>query len=358
MKPEDPRDRAVERLLRQSLRADVISPASAECLNAETLAVWADGGLDAADLERVEAHASDCARCRALMSGMVRSAPSAPEVGGRFTWSIRWTVPLAAGLAAAVLWMVVPGRLSSDVAQEQGRLQARAEAPGSAAPALADRLEAPPSAPSQEKAVSALERPADARQSPARVEATGRADEMKAKEVATLDTLAKTASAAKKAADAPKPVPAGQRAEARAAMAAPAPASPPAASAAGEAVGRLRQAGPSEVASPDPQVRWRIGVSGSVEGTRDGGATWEPAAIGIVAELTGGSSPSRSVCWLVGRGGVVVVTSDGQAWRRVPFPEATDLTAVQATDHRTASVVTVDGRSFRTSDGGATWRRP
>ena len=66
-----------------------------------------------------------------------------------------------------------------------------------------------------------------------------------------------------------------------------------------------------------------------------------------------------SVCWLVGRGGVVLLSTDGRNWRRVAFPEATDLSAVQATDARAASVSSADGRTFSTTDGGVTWvRRP
>jgi len=43
----------------------------------------------------------------------------------------------------------------------------------------------------------------------------------------------------------------------------------------------------------------------------------------------------------------------------VAFPEVTDLSAIQATDARNASVSTADGRTFSTTDGGATWvRRP
>jgi hypothetical protein len=34
------------------------------------------------------------------------------------------------------------------------------------------------------------------------------------------------------------------------------------------------------------------------------------------------------------------------------------LAAVQASDASTATVTAVDGRSFRTSDGGATWVQP
>jgi len=79
---------------------------------------------------------------------------------------------------------------------------------------------------------------------------------------------------------------------------------------------------------------------------------------GIAAVLTAGAAPTTTVCWVVGRGGVVLLTTDGRTWRRVAFPEMTDLSAVRATDARTASVSTADGRIFSTSDGGATWDRP
>ena len=87
----------------------------------------------------------------------------------------------------------------------------------------------------------------------------------------------------------------------------------------------------------------------------DSGTTWEAAPAPSITELTAGSAPSTSVCWVVGRGGVVLVTTDGRTWRRVAFPEATDLTAVRARDGRSASVTTADGRPFSTTDGGVTW---
>jgi len=42
----------------------------------------------------------------------------------------------------------------------------------------------------------------------------------------------------------------------------------------------------------------------------------------------------------------------------VTFPEIADLSAVRATDARSASVSSADGRTFTTSDGGMTWTRP
>ena len=75
------------------------------------------------------------------------------------------------------------------------------------------------------------------------------------------------------------------------------------------------------------------------------GATWELLPTGGPAELTAGSSPSPFVCWLVGRGGVVLRTTDGRRWERVPFPEPVDLVSVQSSDAQTAVVTTTDGRA-------------
>jgi photosystem II stability/assembly factor-like uncharacterized protein len=60
---------------------------------------------------------------------------------------------------------------------------------------------------------------------------------------------------------------------------------------------------------------------------------------------------------VVGKAGAVLLTTDGVTWRRVAFPEMADLSAVRATDARSATVSTVDGRMFTTTDGGETWSR-
>jgi photosystem II stability/assembly factor-like uncharacterized protein len=53
----------------------------------------------------------------------------------------------------------------------------------------------------------------------------------------------------------------------------------------------------------------------------------------------------------------VLVSTDGRTWRRVTFPEITDLSAIRARDARSVSVTTADGRIFNTTDAGATWAR-
>jgi photosystem II stability/assembly factor-like uncharacterized protein len=104
-------------------------------------------------------------------------------------------------------------------------------------------------------------------------------------------------------------------------------------------------------------TRWRVIGAGQVERTTTGGARWERATLPESATLTGGSSPSPSVCWLVGRTGAMYVTTDGLRFIRVPFRERTDFISIQATDARRATVVTIDGRTMRTEDQGATWVR-
>jgi photosystem II stability/assembly factor-like uncharacterized protein len=61
------------------------------------------------------------------------------------------------------------------------------------------------------------------------------------------------------------------------------------------------------------------------------------------------------VCWLVGRSGAVLVTTDGTRFSRVSAPAPADFVSVSATDARNATVATADGRRFRTTDQGATW---
>ena len=92
-----------------------------------------------------------------------------------------------------------------------------------------------------------------------------------------------------------------------------------------------------------------------VQRSADGGATWTILASGATEDLTAAAAPSATVCWIVGRAGTVLLSTDGAQWRRVGFPERVDLTAIQATDSRDATVTTVDGRRFRTADGGRTW---
>ena len=110
------------------------------------------------------------------------------------------------------------------------------------------------------------------------------------------------------------------------------------------------------IVSPDSSVRWRIAGGSEVERTIDGGRTWEIQSTGVPATPTSGAAPSPTICWLVGPGGIVVLSTDGRTWRRVQFPEAIDLTSIRASDGTNATVTAADGRTFTTVDAGKTWR--
>jgi photosystem II stability/assembly factor-like uncharacterized protein len=110
-----------------------------------------------------------------------------------------------------------------------------------------------------------------------------------------------------------------------------------------------------DIQSPDGNIRWRLDGP-TVSRTSNGGATWSEQYTGTATPLTAGSAPSPTVCWVVGLRGVIVLSTDGQTWRRIDFPHpAADLIRVTASDSNTATVTAADGRVFRTVDGGRTW---
>ena len=92
-----------------------------------------------------------------------------------------------------------------------------------------------------------------------------------------------------------------------------------------------------------------------MERSSDGGATWLPVPIPVTPLLAGGSAPTNTVCWLAGRAGTVLLSTDGTTFRQVTKPVDADLVSVRAIDARSATVRTADGRTFATTDGGATW---
>ena len=110
-----------------------------------------------------------------------------------------------------------------------------------------------------------------------------------------------------------------------------------------------------DVASPDGESVWVFASGGRLWRSTDRRATWQPQTSGVTADLLAGSAPSATVCWLVGRDATVLVTTDRTRWSRVVFPEHVDLVTVTATDARSATVTTRDGRRFVTGDAGATW---
>ncbi len=362
------RDRAVETLL----RSRGLHAAGDACLEPETLAAWVDGGLSGDQAAKAESHVADCARCQAFLATLVKTAALVPasEPWWRRRWGVGILVPLAAGAAAIALWVASPAYQPPSTSMAR----IRTDSPPKPEASVVDQLRVPPSPTNEGRQQAPAETPVGSRdeakkdagdstrqKAQAEVEEQARADD-KPRALADLqkleaDKASETLSSAVQAAATP------------AAALAPsaAPSSPASAVQDAGAAGRLARAparalgaaqnaiSVREIASPNPAIRWRIGASGSIQYSSDGGTSWQPAATGVTTDLMAGSSPSLSICWVVGRSGTVLLTLDAVRWQRVPFPETVDLTAVQASDGRTATVRTADSRSFRTADAGATW---
>ncbi len=109
--------------------------------------------------------------------------------------------------------------------------------------------------------------------------------------------------------------------------------------------------------TPNTKVLWRSADGGFVERSPDGGATWEGQPLpGISGEIAAGSSPTPTICWLVGSGGTIFITKDATNWKKIAPPVSVDFTAVTANDASNATITAADGRKFQTSDGGKHWK--
>jgi len=108
------------------------------------------------------------------------------------------------------------------------------------------------------------------------------------------------------------------------------------------------------IAPPDRSVTWFVGKNGMVR-RRDADGVTHIQRSGVSTDLTAGAAPSAAVCWIVGRSGTIIRTTDGEHWTLVSAPTVDNLIAVSARGANDATVTTAGGRSFATSDGGASW---
>jgi photosystem II stability/assembly factor-like uncharacterized protein len=78
---------------------------------------------------------------------------------------------------------------------------------------------------------------------------------------------------------------------------------------------------------------------------------------GTTADLLTGAATSRDVAWIGGRGGIILRTTDGSTWERIPAPMVLklDWTSIVASDAQHATITSADQRAFSTADGGRTW---
>jgi hypothetical protein len=346
------RDRILEQALKHELSAAGTPPAGA-CLDAETLGAWVDGGLDAAAMAATEVHVAGCARCQALAGTMAKSTPTLGTSGttgtqGTFSLWRWWLAPIAAGVTAVTLWMVIPEQPPpSAVAPPVAEVMTPSRDANAEQPSFA-----PQTAPDTGSIAGADRRrsvPVDTLAAGARADQQQeKAKEEERKEVAAVQERVGLADS--------RPAPA--------AMPPPAPASPPPPAAVAlesAAVGALQKSARQanafiEIATLDPSLGWRI-AGDRIERSGDGGRTWIGRRQNAGDRLAAGSAPSSSVAWFVGAAGLVLLTTDsGATFSDVSLAEPLDLASVAAIDARNASIYSVVGRRFRTDDGGRTWR--
>jgi hypothetical protein len=342
------------------------------CLDVETLAAWSDGTLGRRDRAVAEGHAATCARCQAMLAAMAKTAPPVPMRKWWQTSAVRWLVPVASVSAlAVVVWMNVPAQRLA--------VQSPQMSPANSAPAPVSEANRADTAPSKAKDTRAAERPAEPKRTEQR---DARADKENAP-VAAADKVASLPEQPAASAVVPEGAadqtfrtriqsPAPAASPPIAAAAAPPPQSASAAQSTLRSVtdrasaenvviqppqSPARRSPPAllSVQSPTQDVRWRIVAGTTVERSTDGGTTWLTQSTGAPVRLVAGAAPSPTVCWLVGPGGVVLLSKDGRTWERAAFPEAIDLTTIVATDGSSATVTAADGRNFTTADGGKTW---
>jgi hypothetical protein len=374
-------------MLRQTLRGRTPAGPSPECLDAGTAAAWADDTLSRRERAAAEAHAADCARCQALIAALAKTAP---PVAARSWWrmpAVTWLVPLTAAAAALLLYVNVSYRarpMANDrVAPAAIEAGATAQAlPAPSPPILADRAPVPqPQANrsdylSRAKAASGAsagagrpatdeflrrERPAERRDAEPRARSDSKAAApVQSNAIAAAEALRALPAAPPAVAPSASPTAASPPPPSESVAAA-----TPAADAAQTFAARapapmrmmLKAPEPPPIISTDSNTRWRIVTGGGVERSTDGGSTWQSQATGVAVTLTAGVSTSPTICWLVGPGGIVLLSTDGRSWQRVVSPAAADLSSVRATDDKIATVTTADGRAFSTTDGGRTWTR-
>lgn len=291
------------------------------CLDAETLAAWVDGGLRGDEFRMAQTHVADCARCQALVGAMARTEAAVPQLEPQRTprrW-LAWAVPLTAAATALVIWTIVPRNpvTTQPVATEAART-------ASPAASQTEIVVSPEIIPEKEEAAAEKKPAAAAPPPPAQAR-----DQLAEREaIAPQQEARKDAAAAAPAA------------EPTATLAAPAPTAAPAPR---RAEGRAQAAQSANIATFAPRMQDLCGAS------------WTGPAPAVTTPLTAGTSPASNVCWIVGRLGVVLLTTDGRTWTGLMFPAITDLSSVTATSARNATVVTTDGRRFVTTDGGMTW---
>jgi Putative zinc-finger len=321
-------DKSFERVL-SALLGDELSPPGEECPHPGSLAAYYENRLDGAEAERLDRHLAGCRPCQEQVAALVRLDPAptaevAPaahlepvsplEERRGWGWRFRWVAAPVAVAATAMIAVTITHRYAAMM----GEASRRVVNPESR------------EMPIGEVATAAKRDETD----------RGAASSEVTSDAGGAGTTGGFAAA--------KPELEGMRPDTTAASAEPHPEGP---SPATEDVRAVLVATRS-----NQQVAWRL-RDGWIERTDDGGGSWRAQARDV-AGLVSGSAPSPEVCWVVGKGGLVLRTTDGERWSPVKLPTEEDLVEIVAQNAETAVVTAASGRRFSTRDGGQSWSSP
>jgi hypothetical protein len=125
-----------------------------------------------------------------------------------------------------------------------------------------------------------------------------------------------------------------------------------------------RESSSSLLKAPFGSILWRAGKSGRIERSVNAGKEWIPQKSPSHEDWLAGVAVSDMVCWLVGRGGAIARTTNGNRWKHIAPPSQAagtggkppDWTGVTTSDAQSAAITSADGRHFFTQNGGKTWQ--
>ena len=389
---DDPRnpEKAIDGLLSHSLRR-ALDPAGPACPDAEILAAYCEHSLSQPETSRWEAHFATCSRCQAQLAGVVRSAEAGAVVGGEgvaaswgWLWSWRGLVPVAsAAVVVLALWVVDPASLvDRSPSQETAFGESALVAPAASAPEAEERAPSAAAIPAEpELAAPRLEldqatretfaaepqdprarRPQQANQAASPPQTAPDRDAQEVQSQLSAQPLERALSAPPSEAAPARaddqlpdsPVPADAFRASRAATVSENRAVQFGVTGGAAAAGAEARLSDARVASTTSSILWRLAAPGRIERSTDEGQSWTlQADVGV--ELLAGSAPSELVCWVVGRGGMVIRTTDGERWNQAAAPTDQDLVGIDAQDAMNATVIGADESRFVTTDGGRTW---
>jgi hypothetical protein len=355
--PIDKNHEPLDTILRRAMRAEP-GPATPECADATSLAAYSDRSLATAERERLETHFADCSRCQLLLADIARADESERDAraASEVPWYRRWriAIPALAAVGAILVFIAIRRPVNEEPRSNEVVAMAKREPPELAAPE-------PAAAPEMPEVASA---PAPAALAPAPAPPASN-------EIAMNEPKAPAAAAPRA-----QPMngtalhrmlrsPAALGAREMAARPGAAPADAGAQRFAGAEVGgalvephaESRAAMLAVISPPDRSVIWSVGKNGMIWrlDPPDGRRHLQPS--GVSTDLVAGAAPSSSVCWVVGSGGTILRTTDGEHWAAVASPTTENLVAVSSGSAGDATVTTASSKSFATSDGGATWHR-